>query len=212
MMLDSSVYKFIEEVEADSPIPGGGSVSSLVGALGSALARMYQNLSFNRKKYEANNEATKAEFVRVFDELAAIQKDLLVYVQKDAEAYEHVISAYKLAKESEEEIAGRNKALFDATIIAIDSPLTIMRLSVKALSLLKIIAGKGNDNAISDVAVGALLLAAATEGASLNVLINLNSNNREMHEKVLAEHEELLETAKVEKAQIMDLVIAKIKP
>ena len=212
MILAKSINNFIKEVESDSPIPGGGSVSSLVGAFGTALARMYQNLSFNRKKYEASDEATKTEFVRVFAELAEVQKELLSYVIKDAEAYNGVIAAYKLPKESEVEKNERSQAIFDATLLAIDSPLSIMRLSVKALSLLKIIAGKGNDNAISDVAVGAILLASAVEGASLNVLINLTANNQMIHEKILTEYESLLEAMKYEKALVMELVLAKINP
>ena len=211
MMLSYTLAQFITMVEADSPIPGGGSVCAWVAALGTALSRMYQNLSFGRKKYESLSCDEKKSFEANFCRLQSLQEQLLTYIEKDALAYESLLKAYRLSKNTTAETEFRKAAIFQATDLAIESPLTIMKLAVEALSLLNEIVDQGNDKAISDVAVAAILLAAAVEGAALNVLINLGQLDSETREGYKAEIAVLKEQASNYKDSVVIQVEIKLQ-
>jgi formiminotetrahydrofolate cyclodeaminase len=96
-------------------------------------------------------------------------------IDKDAAAFDKVMACFKLPKGTDEEKAKRTTAIQDATAGACEVPLEVMALAVEALKHALAIAEKGNKNSITDVGVGALELATALKGASLNVLINLPS-------------------------------------
>ncbi|MBR3693349.1 MAG: cyclodeaminase/cyclohydrolase family protein [Erysipelotrichales bacterium] len=98
MLIDKSVKEFIQEVNSASPTPGGGGVSALVGSLGSSLVAMYLHLSMNKKKYkEASNEVQEM-IQRKMECLQQSIQEFLVCIDQDAEAFNTVISAYKLPK------------------------------------------------------------------------------------------------------------------
>ncbi len=178
-LINEGLISLIKEVESNNPTPGGGSVSALIGSFGVSLARMYQNLTFNKKAFNSLDEETQKQFTLTFEELETINNKLLEAVDIDAQAYNKVIKAYKLPKESEKDKESRNKAIYDSTIFATQSPLNIMSYCLEGLQLLATIHENGNKNAISDVGVGAILLYAALEGAKLNVMINLSGFEEE---------------------------------
>lgn len=107
-LVEMDVIKFLNEVDSNSPAPGGGSVSALASSLGVSLGRMVAHLSFGKKKYEGNSDEAKAAFVKNFDELLKIKEELNILIDKDSEAYNTVMAAFKLPKETEEEKAIRN--------------------------------------------------------------------------------------------------------
>ncbi|MDY5306448.1 cyclodeaminase/cyclohydrolase family protein [Fusobacterium gastrosuis] len=208
-LVEMNVIKFLNEVDSNSPAPGGGSVAALASSLGVSLGRMVAHLSFGKKKYEANSDEAKAAFVKNFDELLKIKDELNVLIDKDSEAYNTVMAAFKLPKETDEEKAIRNAEIQKCTKFAIQTPYDIVVLSGKAISLLGTILEYGNQNAITDIGVGTMLLMTGLEGGILNVKVNLSSiEDQEYVQKISKEIAEIKATAAKEVERIMNIVNA----
>ena len=187
-LIDMTVTDFASEVDSNSPAPGGGSVSALASDIGVGLARMMAHLSFGKKKFEA------------LDELSTL-------VDKDTESFNEFMKALKLPKETDEEKVARAKAMEEATIFSIEVPYKTAKLSLEALKLLDFLVANGNQNAITDIGVGTLMLATGMEGAILNVKVNLMGlENKEIHDKYSKGCKEIL----CEGQKIKDDIIAKI--
>ncbi len=162
-------FDFVDEVSRDTPAPGGGSVAALAGALGAALASMVANLSVG-----------KGEFDERYDELCSIAeraqelKDALVRaVDEDTTAFDSVLEAMRMPKDTEAERAERATAIQAGYEAATRVPLRTVELCREALGLLKTMAGMADPNMISDVGSGALLARAGARAAAYNVRINL---------------------------------------
>lgn len=206
-LIEMNVKNFLDEVDSSSPAPGGGSVSALASSLGISLGRMVAHLSFGKKKYEANSDEVKTEFVKKFDELLKIKEELNILIDKDSEAYNAVMATFKLPKETDEEKAIRNLEIQKATKFAIQTPYDIVVLSGKAISLLETILEYGNKNAITDVGVGTMLLMTGLEGGILNVKVNLASlEDSEYVEKISKEIAEIRDKA----AKEVELILTKV--
>ncbi len=204
MLVNLKVNEFINEVDSKSPAPGGGSVSALASSLGASLVRMMQHLSFGKKKYEANDEDVKAEFSKRFEALGAVKDRLVQLVDEDTEAFNQVMKAFKMPKETDEEKKVRKAAIAEATMGAIEVPHEIARLSLEALELMYALIPAGNKNAITDLGVGALLLQAGLEGAVLNVKINLGGV--EAGEEIAHEVDKMVEQGRNLRDKILEKV------
>lgn len=168
-LVDRSVRDFADETSVDSPVPGGGSVSALAGALACALASMVANLTAGKKGYEAVDGEMKS-----LAAAAQVLKDaLLKAVDDDSKAFDEVMSAMRLPKKTDEEARRRQEAVEAATKKAVEVPFAVLRSCGDAVDLVDAAARKGNENSISDAGVAALALRAAAAGAALNVVINL---------------------------------------
>lgn len=206
-LIDMTVTDFANEVDSNSPAPGGGSVSALASDIGVGLARMMAHLSFGKKKFEALDDATKTEFKARFDKLGEIRAELSTLVDKDTESFNEFMKALKMPKETEEEKAVRAKAMEDATVFSIEVPYKTASLSLEALKVLDFLVANGNQNAITDIGVGTLMLCTGLEGAILNVKVNLMGlENKELHDKYSQGCKELL----AEGHKIKDTIIAGI--
>jgi glutamate formiminotransferase/formiminotetrahydrofolate cyclodeaminase len=164
-----NVREFCNETLSDSPAPGGGSVSALMGALGASLGGMVANLSAGKRGWDDKLEyfsdwAVKAQ---------QLKDELLVLVDEDTAAFSKVMDAFALPKDSDEEKTARSAAVEAATKYAAEIPLKVMGTASKSYELLSAMVEKGNPASVSDVGVGALATRACVEGAALNVRINL---------------------------------------
>ena len=161
---------FLDDLASGEPTPGGGSAAALAGALGVALAAMVANLTVDRKRYVDVN----SQMQTVLHEAEALRGRLTDLVVEDAKAYEQVRAAYRLPKESVDDVAARNAAVQAAMQGASVTPLETMRACIAVLRLAEQAATLGNVNAATDGAVGALLAQAGLRGAALNVRVNLS--------------------------------------
>ncbi|HEX7066582.1 MAG TPA: cyclodeaminase/cyclohydrolase family protein [Candidatus Limnocylindria bacterium] len=161
--------ELIERLATSDPIPGGGSASALAGAMGAALVHMVVALTANRPA-AAGNEEILAE---IGSGAVAAQSELLRLAELDAAAYDAVIRARRLPKDTERERQSRDAQVHQATREATLAPLETVRRAADVLGLAERLAPIGNRNAVSDVGVGALLAVTAVRGAALNVRINL---------------------------------------
>jgi methenyltetrahydrofolate cyclohydrolase len=162
---------YLDDAAANKPAPGGGSVSACAGALGAALVSMVCNLTRGRDKFAE----VEAEMTTLVAASEAARTRLEQLLQEDTTAYNGVITAYKMPKETAAEQAARSQAIQDGLIIAADVPLEICRVALEVCRLSKVAAGLGNPQAVTDAGIGAILGEAAVVGAALNVRINLGS-------------------------------------
>ena len=166
-----TVEKFIEEVAEDSPAPGGGSVAALAGSLGASLCSMVARLTLRKEKYR-----------EVFPEMRHLEGSshtltikLLDLIDSDTEAYEGVIRAFKMPRESEADKMVRTETIQSANKRAASVPMETLRALRKAVDFAEMAIKKGNKNCISDAGVGVQLIRAAAMGAAYNIRVNLLS-------------------------------------
>jgi len=190
-LLSMNLRQFCNETLSDSPAPGGGSVAALMGALGASLGGMVANLSAGKRGWE-----NKLEYFSEWAVKAQKLKDELLYlVDEDTAAFNRVMSAFGLPKESAEEKAARSVAIQSATKYAAEVPLRVMETALRSYELLAQMAEQGNPASLSDVGVGLLATRACIEGAALNVRINLGSLK---DEKAKADLTKKMETTRAE--------------
>ncbi len=169
MLIEKSVRQFLDDLASNSPAPGGGSVAALSGALGAALTAMVCRLTIDKKKYAD----ARPEMENVLQQAEQLQSLLITLIDKDTEAFNKVMEAYGLPKESDAQKALRSEAIQSTTVEASLVPLEIMHHCLDGLALAKVAAHRGNVNSVSDAGVSARMLAVGLEGAALNVQINL---------------------------------------
>ena len=161
--------EFCNEILSDSPAPGGGSVAALMGALGVSLGGMVANLSAGKRGWD--------DKLKYFSDWAVkaqqLKDELLFLVDEDTAAFNKVMDAFALPKESAEEKAARSAVIQAANKYAAEIPLRVMETASKSYPLLAEMAEQGNPASISDVGVGLLATHACISGAALNVRINL---------------------------------------
>ncbi len=166
-----SLSGFVASVADATPAPGGGSVAAHVGSLGAALAQMVAGLTVGKKKYAAVEGAMKELAL----EAAALGSRLSALVEQDARAYDAVMAAYRLPKDTESQTAERIAAIDAALMDAARVPLETARACAGVARVAAQAAAQGNTNAVSDAGVAALLAEAACKGAAYNVRINVAS-------------------------------------
>lgn len=211
MYIDKSLKEYIEVTASGEPTPGGGSVSALAGSLGSALTSMVYNLTKDKKSYRELDEKLQDQMDRNFKAIQKSIEKLNHFVDEDTKAFDDVMKAFKMAKETAEEKEKRNQAIQAGYKKALELPLECAKECKTVLELQKAFAAHGNINAITDVGVGALLVYTGLEGALLNVSINLNSiKDEEYREEKRKEVEELLKTGKELKEELMEKVYSRL--
>jgi formiminotetrahydrofolate cyclodeaminase len=171
MLVNLSVEEFSQVLGSNSPAPGGGSVAALSGSLGADLISMVCNLSIGKEDYESfRNELTAA-----LEKSQALSKSLLKSVDLDTEAFNGVMAAFKMAKETESEKELRKEAIQIGFKEAVQSPAGIARECFEVLQLAEKLIGKSNSNALSDLGVASQQAYAGLEGGIMNVKINIPS-------------------------------------
>lgn len=171
MLVDLTVKDFLHKVSGKEPVPGGGSIAALNGAVAAALATMVTQLTMGKKGYEASEE-----LMRHAAELTSqLQEFFVGYVDKDSESYTKVFACFKMPKTTEEEKAARSAAIQEATRCAALVPMEVARRALELMTLIADIARLGNRNAITDACVAMMAARSAVLGALLNVRINLRS-------------------------------------
>jgi methenyltetrahydrofolate cyclohydrolase len=171
-LIDLKVIDFMNQVDSNSPAPGGGSVSALISGLGISLARMVGHLTIPKKRFEKLDDDIKMKFNNHLLHLSTIKDELILLVDQDTQAFNDIMLAYKIPKD---DAIKRAQAIETATLNAIEIPYRVAIISLKALELFPFILTYGNKQTISDLGVATLSLASGIEGALFNVLINLSS-------------------------------------
>lgn len=165
-----SLEQLLDALASDAPTPGGGTAAAMAGAMGAAMTEMVAALTLSKEKYAEFHEA-----MRPIAEAAGLARaEFLELSREDSAAYDAVISARRLPRETEEQKAERARRIALANRHASEVPMRTARAAVRLLAALPELAEKGNPNAVSDVGAAALLIDACVGAALLNVGINLS--------------------------------------
>jgi glutamate formiminotransferase/formiminotetrahydrofolate cyclodeaminase len=206
-LVDRSLEAFVHETASESPAPGGGSVAAAVGALGAALGAMVANLSAHKRGWDARWQ----EFSDWAERGTRCHGALLRLVDADTAAFNRVLAAFGLPKDTPEERAARERAVQEATRGAIETPLDVMRVAVEAMEVTRRMAEQGLPSSVSDAGVGALCARAAVRGAGYNVRINLGGlHDQAYRAEALARVAELEARAEVLERETLALVDTRI--
>ena len=162
---------FLEALAAGTATPGGGSAAAYAGAAGAALVAMVARLTIGKKKYAD----VEAQMQIALAQAESLRAELTAGVQQDSAAYEQVMAAFKLPKETSEQQNRRAQAIQAATLLASQVPLQTAQNAVQVMELAAQVVRLGNVNALSDGGSAAALARAALTGAALNVRINARS-------------------------------------
>ena len=181
---EKTCREFVKAVATSDPIPGGGSVAALVGALGASLSTMVASLTLGNKKY-ADVESEMRDNI---EEIRQIQADLVDLVQKDIDNFEPLAKLYGMKSDDPEEMQrikeAKQKALYEACLV----PMEIIKKCGRAIELSREFAVKGNKVVIADSGSSAVLCKAAMQAASFNIYINTNMlKDKELAHKINGE-------------------------
>ncbi len=199
--------RFSEETASESPAPGGGSVAAYVGAVGVALGTMVANLSAHKRGWDERWEEYSVWAVKG----EAYRNELLRLVDEDTRAFDLILAAMQLPKDSPEQITARKDAIREATKGAILTPMRTLEVCVESMEVMKAMATSGLKASISDAGVGAMCARTGALGAYLNVRINCAGLDDEAWKKdVLAKAEALKLQAESLEAEVMALTLGKI--
>lgn len=168
-----SVSDFSLALASDSPAPGGGSASAAAGATGASLLAMVVRLTLGKEKYRASWQ----ELEPLASRLEEARVRLLELVDEDTKAFDAVVAARRLPKDTTEAAALRTRAVDEANLVATTVPMQTAFFAHEGLKTAPLVLEKGNPNAASDAWVAALLLHGAALGALANVRINLPGVN-----------------------------------
>jgi len=165
---DTAIESFLDALASSKATPGGGSAAAIIGAMGAALVSMVCNLTIGKKKYAD----VEGEMKEVLHKAEALRHKLTGMIEDDVKAFNQVMAAYGMAKETDAEKAARDKAIQAALKQATEVPLRCCHAAREVIELAAIASEKGNLNVISDAGVGVLAAYAALRSAALNVFTN----------------------------------------
>ncbi len=203
MLVNLTVTDFLNETAGNAPVPGGGSISALNGAIATALAEMVARLTIGRKKYADVEEQMNI----IATEAGQIRERLVAYIDRDSDAYNRVFNAFKLPKETDEEKVERSRQIQEATKEAALVPMQVAEEIAGVMDSIRYVALHGNQNAVTDACVAMMSARNCILGALLNVRINLGSIKDEAFVERLSSRADLLEkdAIRVEK-ELLDWV------
>jgi formiminotetrahydrofolate cyclodeaminase len=188
LLKDLSLTEFLQQTASSEPLPGGGCTAALNAALAAGLAEMVANLTIGRKEFQAVEE----EMIKIAKAAGDLRKKLQNDIDRDAQAYQEVLTAFKLPKNTEDDKKRRSDALQQAFKNAATVPLGVARDALKIMDLASRAVKNGNPNAVTDGAVGVLAARTAAIAAAYNVKINLGAiKDSDFVEKLTREIEDL---------------------
>jgi len=207
-LVDMTCVAFANETASESPAPGGGSISAYMGALGASLATMVANLSSHKPGWDERWE----EFSDWAEKGQKIKDELLALVDEDTNAFNKIMNAFGLPKNSDQEKAIRTQAIQEATKYATEIPFNTMEKALASFDVIKAMATTGNPNSVTDAGVGALCARSAVMGAFLNVKINASGlKDKDYVAEIIGKAEAMEQQAKTLEDEILKLVNEKIK-
>ncbi len=199
-MKNMTIIDLAEATASNAPVPGGGSIAAVCGTLSGALVEMVANLTVGKKKYSE----VEGEMLEIAEKANSLRESLVEDIQKDSDAFAVVMEAFKLPKETEEEVEIRSIAIQNAMKLAAETPLEIARKAYSVMFLSEQVVADGNSNAVTDGLVSLMLARTAVLSALLNVKINLDSiQDPEYVLQLSAEVKELEEKCQLKEAEVL---------
>lgn len=171
MIEDTPLQQFLDELASQSSTPGGGSAAAIMGAMGAALVSMVCNLTVGKQNYAEVGELMADTLAQA----EALRARLIGLVQADIRAFDAVMAAYGLPRQTEPEKQARSARIQEALKGATEAPLECAQACADIIALSRVVAEQGNRNVVSDAGVAVLAAHAALRSAALNVQINIKA-------------------------------------
>ena len=171
MLANKTIKEFLEATASDAPVPGGGSIAALSASISAALVEMVAGLTIGKKGYEE----VEAEMKEVKEIAAKATAGFVADIDKDADSFDEFMKAMKMPKATDEEKAARSAAMQAAIVDAAEVPLSVAEAAFNFMKYTEVMVEKGNQNAVTDGAVAAMMARTAVISALYNVKINLGS-------------------------------------
>ena len=183
-LTDLSIKEFLVKTASNSPVPGGGSIAALSAAVAASLSEMVARLTIGKDGYDAFEEDMK----KIAKDAADYRNKLIKDIDRDSNAYNNVMAAFKLSKGTEQEQKNRKRAIQEALKNASLVPLDVAKDAFKIIELAEKVVKYGNESAVTDAAVAVMMARTAVLSALYNVKINLVSiKDKDFIEKVRKE-------------------------
>jgi glutamate formiminotransferase / formiminotetrahydrofolate cyclodeaminase len=206
-LVNMTLTDFANETASESPAPGGGSIAAYCGAMGVSLGTMVANLSAHKRGWDERWE----EFSTWAEKGMEYQNILLDLVDEDTHAFNKIMIAFQLPKDTQAEKEKRKTAIQEATKYAILTPFKVMETAFASMEVMKAMADIGNPNSVTDAAVGALCARTAVMGAFLNVKINCGDcDDKAFVNDILKKGQQLVDDACKMEAEILKITNSKI--
>jgi len=200
----SSIQAFLDELASSSATPGGGTAAALAGAASAALIGMVCNLTIGRPRFAAAEDDLRAALAQA----EALRERLTTLAEADTGAFNQVMAAYRLPKDSDEQQIARQAAIQTALKQATQVPLETAVACAAALRLVGRIIAYINPNALSDAGTAAVLAEAGLRGAQFNVAVNLAGiQDAEFVQEARQALARALEGAGEERERVIDYVL-----
>lgn len=205
---DENVFSFLTKLSAATPTPGGGSAAALVGSISASLVAMVAGLTLGKKAYQS----VEHEMRNVLSEALALRDELVDYADRDSAAFDAVMAAYQLPKETEVDRLEREKALQAALQQATEVPYQTALRCLRVLELAEIVVTKGSKSALSDGGTAACLAEGALQAALLNVAMNLSALADEAFRSTYSQARERLSAqAQAKRLMILQIVSQRLR-
>jgi glutamate formiminotransferase/formiminotetrahydrofolate cyclodeaminase len=206
-LVNMTLTGFADETASESPAPGGGSIAAYAGVMGVSLGTMVANLSAHKRGWDDRWE----EFSNWAEKGMAYQNTLLDLVDEDTNAFNKIMDAFRLPKDTEADKSKRQEAIQAATKYAILTPFKVMETAFASMEVMKAMAEFGNPNSVTDAGVGALCARTAVIGAFLNVKINCGDcEDKDFVADILERGQQLVDDACALEDEIMKITNSKI--
>ena len=166
-----TIEEFQDALSSDNPTPGGGTASAIALGHAASLVAMVASLTIGNEKWSEGWGVSKSAIILA----NSVIKDSAKLATEDSDAFEDVMNSFKLPKNTDDEKNIRREAIRNSTLKAAEIPYKTALLAMDLLKVMVPLSRYGNQNAISDIGVAALLATAGCKGALFNVEINLNS-------------------------------------
>ena len=207
MTEEKKICEYLEVLSSKAPVPGGGGVSALAGALGNALGQMVVNLTVGKKKYAEVEE----EMQEYLERLKTMQQEFLHLSDRDAEVFAPLAECYRLPSATPEEKEHKETVMEEKLLDASMVPVEIMEKALELLEILDVLADKGSRMAVSDVGVAVQFTRTALLGAVMNVYINTKSmKNREKAEEINQGAKRMIKIGTSQADEIYEKVLAQL--
>ena len=164
----SGIDAYLDRLASAGPTPGGGSAATLVGALGAALCAMVARITAGNDRYAS----VRAEAVAIVAAADVLRERFAAARPLDETAYEQVVAASALPKDTGDEKRARTAALQAALVGAAEAPLAAAGLSAEGIALAERANALGNTHLVSDVECALHFFRAALAACVANVRIN----------------------------------------
>ena len=206
-LVDMTVTGFVHETASESKAPGGGSISSAMGAMGAALGTMVANLSSHKRGWDDRWE----EFSEWAEKGKACHDELLRLIDEDTNAFNRIVAAWRLPDTTDAEKSAKQAAIQEATKGAILAPFRVMEVSLKSMEVARGMAETGLAASASDAGVAALAARSAVMGAHLNVRINAGDvEDKAWLEDILGKARKIEEQTIAREREILEIVNTKL--